>query len=302
VHVPSSAWLRRRQTIRNHVENRRRIGWPDTAPDGTVTAVSVNYNTLEVTLQMIYSLHRVLAEPPARIVVVDNGSSDGSVAFLRHLHRAGLITLVRNRLSSQHGPGLNRGIAKARRITPDASLLWVLDSDVFMVRPDAMSAAIAFLGEHNLATCGPEQHGDRSGIPDGYAHVSCLLFDPRLVWRRPTPVFFHHGAPGATMQRYLRRIGVRMDFFPFYDQSYVVHIGKATLHQVVADGRTSNPYYGWARDRPGRDYTGNADGPALHEALSVALHKDMPVLDPQLFAAACQIPDRIDLVGRAQSL
>jgi hypothetical protein len=39
--------------------------------------VVVNYRTLPLTLQLIYSLHQRLDPGPDRIVVVDNRSGDG---------------------------------------------------------------------------------------------------------------------------------------------------------------------------------------------------------------------------------
>ena len=286
--------LDRRRALRNHFENRRRRPWPETTPNGDVVGVSVNYNRLDVTLQMLYSVYRVLDEAPKRMIIVDNGSTDGSVEFLADLDAAGLITLVRNRLSREHGPGLNRGVAEARKLEPNCSLVWLLDSDVFMVRPDTLTAASSFLHDGELVMCGPE-NSDANGVPGGYAHISCLLFDPRPVWRRPTPVFFDHGAPGSTMQRYLRRVGTPIDHFPFYEKGYVVHLGRATLQTIVAAGEADNPYYGWARDRPGHHYEGNLNGPVLHAAIADALTTDMPSRSARAFVAACRVPERIHL-------
>jgi dolichyl-phosphate beta-glucosyltransferase len=59
------------------------VPWPDrpAAPD-RVAVVTVSYNTCELTALLLWSLRRVLEWEPLEIVVVDNGSKDGSAELL----------------------------------------------------------------------------------------------------------------------------------------------------------------------------------------------------------------------------
>lgn len=94
--------------------NTVRTTWPHsdpTAPAGIPGVVVVNYNTRRLVAQLIYSLYRTLRPPRFRLVVVDNGSTDGSAELLSAVAAAGLCHLIDNPDNRYHGPGLNpRGV------------------------------------------------------------------------------------------------------------------------------------------------------------------------------------------------
>jgi glycosyltransferase involved in cell wall biosynthesis len=73
--------------------------------DGRPGIVVVNYNTRRLIAQLIYSLYRTLRPPTFRLVVVDNGSTDGSAELLSAIAAAGLCDLIVNRTNRYHGPG-----------------------------------------------------------------------------------------------------------------------------------------------------------------------------------------------------
>jgi hypothetical protein len=55
------------------------VRWPDCpGTPGRVAVVTVSYNTRELTALMLWSLRRILEWESLEIVVVDNGSKDGS--------------------------------------------------------------------------------------------------------------------------------------------------------------------------------------------------------------------------------
>ena len=59
------------------------VRWPDClATPGRVAVVTVSYNTRELTALLLWSLRRILAWESLEIVVVDNGSKDGSAELL----------------------------------------------------------------------------------------------------------------------------------------------------------------------------------------------------------------------------
>ena len=70
---------------------------PAAAPDfGTTSIVIVTFNQLEFTRQCLDSLER-LTDEPCELIVVDNGSSDGTVQFLRGMPGVRLIVNESNR-------------------------------------------------------------------------------------------------------------------------------------------------------------------------------------------------------------
>ena len=116
------------------------VWWPrsPTVAQGRVAVVTVSYNTRELTAFLLWSLRTILSWPELEIVVVDNGSRDGSARLLAEAARAGECTLLANDDNRQHGPGLNQGISHlAGRPGPHPEWIWVLDSDVVVTRPDA---------------------------------------------------------------------------------------------------------------------------------------------------------------------
>jgi len=64
--------------------------------------VTVSYNTRELTALLLWSLRRIVNWPDLEIVVVDNGSADGSAELLAEAARAGICVLLANDVS---GPG-----------------------------------------------------------------------------------------------------------------------------------------------------------------------------------------------------
>jgi hypothetical protein len=56
------------------------VWWPaeSGADRDDVAVVTVSYNTRELTAFLLWSLHRIVNRPDLEIVVVDNGSRDGS--------------------------------------------------------------------------------------------------------------------------------------------------------------------------------------------------------------------------------
>ena len=131
----------------------------DGASRENVTALTVSYNTRELTAFLLWSLRTIVSWPELEIVVVDNGSRDRSAQLLAEAGRDGVCTLLANHGNRHHGPGLNQGISYlASRPGPRPEWIWIVDSDVVAARPDALSAAAATAREHSAALVGEPQH------------------------------------------------------------------------------------------------------------------------------------------------
>ena len=97
---------------------------PATNPAPLVTVVILNWNGLSDTLECIASV-KDLDYPDIRIVVVDNGSTDGSPALI--LRKYPDVTLLRNEKNIGFTGGSNMGIAKALEMGAD--YVWLLNND-----------------------------------------------------------------------------------------------------------------------------------------------------------------------------
>jgi GT2 family glycosyltransferase len=104
-----------------------------------VGVVMVSYNTIAVTAQAIYALLRTIRTPDMRLVVVDNGSTDGSGELLTALAAAGLCEVIANSDQRYHGPALTQAMDHlAATQTSDCRVgpVWILDSDCIVLRSD----------------------------------------------------------------------------------------------------------------------------------------------------------------------
>jgi glycosyltransferase involved in cell wall biosynthesis len=217
----------------------------------SVAIVVANFNTRELISQLIFSLYRFLGGSEfSELVVVDNGSTDGSRELLAGLQRAKLLHLIANRTQRYHGPALTQGVSwLVRRPTP-VDCVWVLDSDVVVLRPDTVRDALAVLHRHDAAIVG-QKLGDGeydrllSNNPEMLDPCSMLL-DPHRVWRSPIPHFLEDGAPATELQIAVDALGLHLVTFPFVEDGYLIHLGRGTLRAIALSGDASNRYYEWA--------------------------------------------------------
>ena len=127
----------------------------------TLDVAIVNYNTRELLRQCLESVRR--AEPGV-VVVVDHGSTDGSIAMLRSEFPN--VVLEVNPANPGYGAGANRAI---RRTSETGVLL--LNSDT-VLEPGALTVLRTYLDSHPRAGL----VGPRLRNPDGTLQRSCYHF------------------------------------------------------------------------------------------------------------------------------
>ena len=127
----------------------------------SVAVVVVNYNTRE---HLRACLTSVVAESPAEIVVVDNGSSDGSVEMVRSAFPT--VRVVEDPSNPGYGAASNRGVAACT-----APYIVLINSDT-LLHPGTLEALGDFMDRHPRAAIA----GPRLVHADGSPHRSCYAF------------------------------------------------------------------------------------------------------------------------------
>ena len=106
--------------------------------------VILNYRTVEVTVDCLRSISRVLDEVQGtRVVVMDNGSGDGSVERIERAMASnswgGWCELVALPENVGFAAGSNRGMERLKSTCPDCEWVLLLNSDT-IVQPGAQHA------------------------------------------------------------------------------------------------------------------------------------------------------------------
>lgn len=193
----------------------------------SASVVIVNYDTLKFTRICVESLF--LFYPGIELVLVDNGSTDGSRDYIRLLaEQEPNVSCILNEENWTHGPALHQGIVAAK-----TSLILVLDSDTYLVKGGFLELmAEQFRKDPRLFALGLLSHNDMSGTRPGpypCVHPSSMMIQKSLyVKGRP---FQRSGQPAAAAMADARGRGDHLEKFPIRD--YVKHRGGATRTIVV---------------------------------------------------------------------
>ncbi|HEV2067900.1 MAG TPA: glycosyltransferase [Thermomicrobiales bacterium] len=259
--------------------------WPfDTDPlksPATTAIVTVNHNTRDLIVQLIWTIHRALGPDGfARLLVVDNASTDGSREILQALAGERLIEIVANDQNAYHGPGLNRAFDHLARDRGEGGgqidAVWVLDSDCVVLRPDVLTLATGAMSEKRAAIVGQPVWDEWNG---GTFGLHSLLIDPAQVWRDPVVPFAEHGEPSKHLQESAIAEGLTMTPFPFTAERHIIHLGRGTLAQIARTQERDNRYFDWARDHHMPHYAEEAGSERAYAEVHAAFRRDVPTLD-----------------------
>lgn len=147
--------------------------------DDSLAISIINYRTGEMTIAAVVSVLEALGDRPARVVVVDNASGDGSDAEIEAWMGTNgdpRLLLVRSATNSGFSGGHNQGMAAA----PGAGFYLILNSDA-LLRPDFFDVL----------------------LPATEGHPEVGLFAPQLEWEDGTPQIscFRFASPVSELLR-----------------------------------------------------------------------------------------------------
>lgn len=188
-----------------------------------VTVITANWNTLPF-LEVLIKAVQSRSPAGTRVLVVDNGSTDGSREFLRSRSDVDYILLPVN---VGHGTALDLGVAKARTET-----IAILDVDAFPISDEWLVEAEAAL-DSGKRLCGAYIH--RS-----YIHP-CFLVATRRTLLVQGPSL---RARGRYPKDGRRRLGVFLDTAEGLSQALTVRYGSSSLHRIEISSIDGPGLYG----------------------------------------------------------
>jgi hypothetical protein len=238
------------------------------------------------------------AVPAAQLILVDNGSSDGSID---HLQRSvGDIQVIRNSCNAGFARAVNQGIDRAMRAATPPELVLLLNNDAQLEAGALQAFADGFDSLPSLAIAGGQLHYPDGRLQSAFAPLPSLteevlprsllkLIDPARFRRKtsasaPMPVECVLGACLAVRAAVLPRLGLLdEDFFFYFEEiewcqrthrmgAEVYHLpGARAIH---TQGQTADRFRGPARveyQRSKLTFFRKTRGPAAYLAASAIL-------------------------------
>jgi len=243
---------------------RRRLPPSSFDGDARISVLTVSYNTLRLTKLMLLTLAESWCFPGLKyVVIVDNGSKDGSAQFLRRLAvGCKCVRLVEHRWPSSHASGLRCGmqfIGNLETALPEnerTNLCLIVDSDVIFLATDLFRRMVETLVGSDAGLVGEVQWD----VGEAYVHPCCMLLRRACYEDDRVFPFINHGAPALWLERSMKKAGMKIANFPVLSESLVVHRGRGTVDALPRFAPLSS--YGSGRYY-GAHFHGNKNGRQL---------------------------------------
>lgn len=197
-----------------------------------VSIITVNYKQAEVTLALLDSLQQV-TYPNYEVIVVDNGSNDGSVEKISQ--HAPWVTLIANDSNLGFAGGNNRGLAEAK-----GELILFINNDV-EVDPCFLEPLVDAIQQPNVGAVSPKikfYYNPETIQYAGSTPLNYLTMRNRAIGfaekdngqhDKPRQTAFAHGAAMLVSRAVVDKVGPMYDgYFLYYEElDWCEHIRKA---------------------------------------------------------------------------
>ena len=204
---------------------------PTPTEQGSVTAVIVNFKTIDLTRSAVETLR--MAYPDVPLILTDNGSQDSSTQLVAKFNKREGITAILNDQNLGHGNAIEQAFVKVR-----TEYVFLMDSDCIVKKSGFLAKMIAACEEHNLYATGWLRWVDKlSGVPREwhldtppserfipYIHPAAGLYHMPTYYKLPPA--FHHGAPLLQNMVAAYERGLKVKSFPIFQ--YVDHLIAGT--------------------------------------------------------------------------
>ena len=212
-----------------------------------VAIVILTWNALAYTKRCLSALAETTDHPAWRLIVVDNGSTDGTVAWL---HEQGWPTVIENAKNLGFTKGCNIGIEATK---PDEDVV-LMNNDLIVTDPRWLTVLqdVAYADDTTGVV------GGRLVDPDGSVNHLGSYMPPRTLWgqqmgglerdinqaRRPRPVEGVVFAQAYLTRTCIEKVGLLdEEFFAYYEDSdYCLRAQKAGL-KVMFSGEVSSVHH-----------------------------------------------------------
>lgn len=191
----------------------------------SVQTAIIHFQTPDLLVQAVESFRR--HEPEAPLLLVDNGSADGSAKVLEQLGRDQPHTVARMLPENRfHGPAMDLVLQES-----EADCVFFLDSDTITHRPGFLRPMAQHATASGVWACGQVTRADGRGFAASEGTpvpVSAFMMINTAAYRS-LPPFIHHGLPVLQASMAAAEKGLRVHDFPV--EQYVEHLGRGTAER-----------------------------------------------------------------------
>jgi hypothetical protein len=201
--------------------------------DPRFALLTVNFSTTHCLKLMLLTLtDQDALSRVQQIVIVDNGSRDGGIPFLRALaQRVDRVRLAEHRHFLNHARGMRSCVRVLDRVeagepvVPPSNLLLFCDPDVVFLNPATLVDLGTAVAEDDAAFVGEL----RRPPPDLDVQASFFVIRRDIYERRDVAPFVNHGSPALWMQRSIWEAGLPVVDFPSNHGGYILHRGRSAV-------------------------------------------------------------------------